>query len=877
MSMETCLPKLQKFLKDSGLEKNISPERTEYFARLLSDLAGESKTPAEFAAAAQKLIEKDFAAQAEAAKLSKVKTLLAVNRSVNLAIENKARWQESISKSGKISKALQGSSDSMAFEAARSMIEGYAARPGKDSRISPVRLEQALLSHFWETFRTAVGENEKFFPAGNVGNLDENAFRALHAMDNNLPIGDMDRLAVAYAKGLKAVRDAVFLEEQAVNPLLKRADNYLWMHIYDPDRTRTLGESKFVSMMMKEAGEGSFTGHSSEQKETIFRYLYQEITTGIRNITGEGDTLAKMASSRSIKFNDSEAFIRVNKEIGPPVLYDSLNRLLSQSARNIASLTKFGPRPQRWFEQFVELYRRQLSTSERAYFDQRKNTLSYIFDVAGKGAQKGIPSNGVARLGENLNSVAYMSKATLSIFHALPADLVLSGGLLRSLTGEGMLGSITRFANEYAKSAGSGEYRAKMLRRGGLVTNALRLEYQAMLGSPDGGMTGLGKAAQKYSSMVYHAQHVDNTASAWGALISNILQEDVISHEWGKIPEQLRGALESYGLGENEHALLQKMTNEIDGDKFVAPQGAALIPEENIKEYLKKSGIEAPTSKNINEVRSDLRNKVAVMINDHAALGSARTDVRQRAFMWRNTNPNEPMGILLRMVTFLKGASVTSADVYRRNFLSGKTLTGDWAGLASALVMSTVMMAISRSLGQLALGKTPPDYTKPEEVATLLLESGFAGGYTGVILGGIRESHGFKDKTLAMMGAAIGPVPEMAARAAGAGAQALLGENKSGAKKELKSAAGRLAVESLPGVGAGLGSIFGPTGTYLGSLAGSVGNTVYTKAAFDYYIANQIREFIRSGYMNALERSVHDRGQKYLFAKPTGRSFTEGD
>ena len=727
------------------------------------------------------------------------------------------------------------------------------------SNLSVDLMGSRVKAKLWSTFRSALGDLEGVVPSGA---LDKNALLELDAIDKGLPLGKTgDAQALNYAKALKVLRDKVFTMEQSRNPFLMKAQDYLWMQLHDQERIQAMGKDAWVDLAMKTFGDKSYSELQPDEKLGKFQEAYDKIVAGKWGGTlpedesiREGSVLRRQAATRSWVAKDAQAFADYNSLAGPKTLYDGLNRIVSRSAQDIALLQKAGPTPDTLRDALLRRVTDSLSPDERQEFQSKKQSLDSDWRVV-RGAQQGAARGIQAKLVQGGMTLEYLAKGGAAIFHAAPGDLSLGGNLLRQLDESNIVGHTSDLAAEYLKSLAP-SYRAERADDLGLFLKSARNEVLRAFGAPDGDSSRMAKLAQTMGTLSGYNTHVEAMQSAIGTVLSRMLGRESGTEFAGLHPSWQQG-LQRYGIGGPEWNVLRSATIEVDGRTHLTPEAIQDLPREQIAKYLTDTGQvkgAVVSDAAIQRARDDLDIKLGSMINEHALLGTAHADTRQRAFLLGDTNINQGMGQLRRMMAQFKQATAVTADIYRRGYFSGTKPGGDVGGVISHAVLAIILTGVADALVQTATtGKTPENPVgSVGNAAKLMIGSGAAGIFGSMLQGEMEDSRGWQDKSYAGLKGLAGPVIGTALDAGGIARQAI--QDAGTRKSQAPKAAVKLGMANVPGQ-----------------------NLIFFKAALDYLFTHQIMEAAGPGYLHQLEHGAAQSGQKYLFAKPTGKSFFQGD
>lgn len=857
MSFQTCLSKLKDHLKESGLEKNISKKRIEQIAKQLETVAGDSLTPAEFAAKAQEFIDGNLLRDQAAMRAVRAQALFIREQAFRNMTSNVDRWKADIAK------GVKGTPEHMAYEAFRSWQYGGSLRGGFDSNTSPFLVSARVEAKLWNTFRQALGADLERFAT--TGKLDYDALVTLGKIDRGLPLTGVDAKTIDYAKALKVVRDKVFSMEQARNPLLRPASDYLWAQMHDRTRIQEMGKEKWVDLAMKTYGQKSFAELEMSEKPEKFGDIYDKIVAGkwgsnlpdgVERSRGP-NVFQNQARPRSLIANDDKAFADYQMLAGPKTVYDGMSQIISRSSRDIALVQKAGPAYDMTRDMLYQRFKQSLPENEAAHLESKKASLDRDWRVV-KGAQDSPARGGFAKFSQGLMTWQWLSKGGLALMHAAPGDISLGASLLNDLSRSGLATHAFEISHEYFKALPAGEYRNARLQDAGMFMSAAQHEIlRRAFGAPDAAPGAMGKMSQRMSTYSGYNLHIDAMNSAIGTVLTRHLGR-MTEFEHSKLPTSWQQGLARYGIGETEWNVMRLAGEKFGGNQHLTPESVQDLPREALENYLRKSGQwnreAAPSEALLQKTRDDLDTKLGAMINEHAQLSTGHSDLRQKAFMFGDTNINEGMGQLRRFLWQFKQATQVSGDVYRRNYFAGADTGGSYRAPIQHMALAVFLAAGAGAITQMvAQGKTPENpFASPEGILKLAVGSGVMGAYGSVLegeLSGADKTNNAFTGMKAVTGPVIGSLLE---------GGAILGAGLN-AKPGRKSSFGRDAAKWL--------TSNAPLG---------VNTFVWSKAAFDYYIGNQFKEFAGPGYLRSLERHTAKTpgigdNQKYLFATPTGQ------
>lgn len=884
MSIQNCYIKTKKYLKDVGLDKNISEGRLREMVRQLEVAGADAMTPAEFASKIQDYIESEQK-RWYAKKQAQTAIILAKRELALKSItENFTDWKAS-AEGQKF-----GKPDGMAVEAFRAWLQGGALRPGIDSNLSVEKMGNGIRSQLRDIFNQAVIGVKDVAASGAI---DRDTIQELDALDRAQPLGQSgNQAALEYAKAIKAVRDKIFQLKQANNPFMEQADEYLMRQFHDRARIMEdpseAGKQRWLDQAMQTFGDRSFPELKPDEKLEVFKEIYDRIADGrwgtvqdqsasdkFINVKGNGgDLMRRMSQSRQLVAKDWKAFYDYQSKFGPKTIAEGMDRVLDSSAKDIATLMKFGPNPQGMYEGLYQRFIQKLSTQKLANGEANplynrdqaqalkaaKPDLDAKFRIV-QGSQNAPATGQVAKLSQGALTLEYLNKTGGALIRS-NQDLGLGGNLLRQMNGDTVFSNAAKLSVEYMKGMMSAGYARENLSKVALFSDAAHKELMRTMGSPDQQPGFLGKMVQKLGSLNLLNRHVDAMRNAMGTVTSNMLADFAgKSHE--ELSPQFKQGLARYGITAPEWEAMRQATEDYNGHKLMTPEAIHALPDDVVTQYLTDSKQHItegePSKQALDYGRSQLSTKLGTLINEHADLASAHPDLRQRAFLYGDTNINQGHGMFWRLMMQFKSAAFTTADVYRRGYFSGQSPKGDFVGVAQHLILGAFLYTLGEYSKQLAAGKTPEDPMTPQFAIKMALGSGFTGAYGDVLLSGL-DRPGIDNKAMAVAEGILGPTIGTGVEAAAIGGQYIAQGMGEKAQKNLNSKATSLLIRQIPGQ-----------------------NLFYTKALFDYYLANQLREFMGPGYLSHLEGRTHKTqalgggNQQYMFAKPTGRDFFTGD
>lgn len=857
MSVKDCLSRLKVFLKESGLDENIPKSRVDYFARRLDAISADSMSNVEFRKKAQEFIEGDLERDALARKASRAQAMLRNSIDSQAVLDNVEKWSENPKKYGNPNK--------MPYEAARVMQQGGSLRPGQGTNMSVPLMELNYRSHLLKLTRQILSETPGLRSTVESGALGwHEPLKALEALNNKTSLEGTPQDVLAFAKMYKEVSERIFQMKQAINPKLGMLQDFLVHQSYDPERALTLGRDQFVSLMMKNAADKSFLGMDPSEKPAQFGKMWDKIQSRkwgsvYDDQTGTGGREERMAASREIHYNDSQALANVMSEVGPKTMYQGLMDSIHKASNDIAWLNKAGPDREAWRENWIGKLEKSLDGEQLAQFKRDRPRLDQEWSVA-KGSQNSPAYNWRARTTQNLMSLEYLGKALGAVLHS-GNDAVILSGLAHSIDGSGVLRNIPEIVATMTKHFLSTTARETHLSDLEMMTGTMQKELLRADFVPDAPLGSMSKLTEMAGKLSFIDRWHSSMKAATGELLTKRLGRLAeIAH--ADLPTPMQEGLSRYNWDQASWDLARKFgREEIGGSTRITPEGMRAIPDAVVENYLRKeggyTGKGAPSGRVLDQVRDTWALRTGVMLNENSLLAAAEGDLRQRDWMWGDTHINEGMGQFRRMLWQFSRASLVQMDAMRRVYFSSGATRGDLAAPAAMLAGSMVLYAIQHGVKGVINGKTPEDPASAHYIGQIIAGGAVGGQYIDAAAN-VMEAGSIPDKFKALLKTAAGPVMGDTAELAISGAQ--------GIQELTGNAKGNTALPEITKTLTGLAPFRSlPVGGPL----------------LDYYIFNALKEWASPGILQRQESyftqepALGGGNRSYLYGRPTSSTLIE--
>lgn len=674
------------------------------------------------------------------------------------------------------------------------------------------------------------------------GLLDRETAQATWALDRGEDVMGLDSRAVAAAKVYRAVNDSVLSAKQQAGSAVRRLTGYITKQSHDAVKIQAAGFEKWFGETVDKLDlDRTFgAGASPEKIRTAMEEVFKDVVSGkydlparesvsdeFITVNGRSANLSKQTSrSRSLHFEDGNAWHDYNQAYGSKNLLESIVSSVNQSSRQSALMYHFGTNPEGAYEALKSRVRSAYKDDPAALksLSENEGTLDQWFQTAqGFGSAPGTSlfarGGQIARAGI---AVSRLGGSFLSSFGDLPAAIAT----LRAGNGKNLFENAGSLVSEYVSSFTSKAERQKWASRLGIYLDDLHGAAYAKMGAEDGGpgvLSRMTRISQKLSLMEYH---VEASKIAMAKQLSLELA-DHVDTGFATLPDRFRLNLERYGIGAEEWQHLNRATQDFEGGiRGVTPEGVEKVPAELFGEGGART-------------KFDVQSKLLAYLNDQANLASTTPGLRQRAFLLRGTE-DEGLGVLARLVTQFKSVPFQAIDTFKRvGFSNPETMPrtlreailqgkGDMNGMVQLMVSATFAGYAAMVAKDLALGKTPADPTHPKTAIQAFVKGGAAGVYGDFLFGEFNRKRTAAD-------ALVGPV-------IGQGATLLDMWSKARAGDKVAGDAVNFLVSNVP-----------------------FQNTFWAKGALDSLILNRVQESLSPGYTRRKEQRTRQDNQSYIF------------
>lgn len=720
------------------------------------------------------------------------------------------------------------------------------------ARRSVESLKKTLENEFKGGFVTELeGEGlwKAFQKSENDGDIVAELFN-LSKTDNKGGPVTKNKEAFAIAKSIRKYQEASVARQNMAGADIQWRDDFIFSQTHDQHKIRTSGRDewiKFIAPLLDE--EKTFGTLTTDARLNFLENSFNGLSTGVHTLPealkdaslpskkGRGGLAKSLGKQRKLIFKDAESFMKYQEAFGRGNLQDNILRSLDRAATNVALLEILGPDPENMlfgsngiFDQLRNRNPEQNVNLKKINDPGKGLAKQWMDKLTGRANITGAPL--IASVGAMARSFEVATKlggVLLTSFSDIPgkvADLRYQG-----VPWEQAL--FSPFKDAFKATVKDSTFK-QIAKAFGYAGDGLlgEFRYEMNMESPSVNMFTKG-----WESTMHWATKL-NGLSAWTDaqktgnlhMISSFLGQNAESSYDNLIPE-LKRSLSLYDIEPNEWELMRMQVSEIEGDKFLLPDKFLEIDNASIRatfgEELSDSAVQ--------RIKNDLGLKLRNMAVDRTDVGILTPGVKQQTFLEnlggasdRSNTTGELIFQVKKLLTQFKSFPLAYMDetigreVYGRGHRDFKSyITSSQAVKTAGLITSTTLVAYmvmnfkSFAKGQTGIALFKEDRQIDLNVLTRAMMLGGGLGLYGDFLLGEHDRFG-QTLSKSLMGPGISKIDDL---------RSIMFKMQSGNFDKAQEEALKLALRNIPFT-----------------------NLFYTKAAFDYFIVDNIMESINPGY-----------------------------
>ncbi len=564
----------------------------------------------------------------------------------------------------------------------------------------------------------------------------------------------------------------------------------------------------------------------------ILSSIYDSLMTGdhlkyggTNSIYGTKNVTNRLNSSRVLHFKDLQARQEYNIKFGEPSLQTSVFNVLTSSAKNIVMMQELGTNPQDTFNKILALLKKKYKSSDYEIvrdlnFENFKGSFAEI-----DGSANIAGSQILAKIGEVVRSTGDMARLGGTVITSF-ADL---GPYMTTTNfqGRGLLTGLFEAINGLL----GGNNKAAM--------EALEVISNSVVVSNRGNVYADGADGTGAINNLRNKFFKWNGLNGWVASLKSSMALGV-SKFYGSLSEtkfldlekRERNFLTLYGIDEGKWNMLRSIkTLAVDNKRYLTAEAVDDISDDVINKYLGRK----LSAREIRNFKKDLQLTWKNVLNDQGTHGTPEPDTQIRSITRMGTVRGTAMGEVNRFVMQYKNFSVSLyKKILRREMDSYGPDESKLIGasmLASTLMLGTIFGYIVLSVKDMLSGRSPRDPKKSSVIMQAFVQGGGGGIYGDFLMSEVQNQYGN-----GILETAAGPTAGDIKKLIDVVRN--MNEPKKAGKKFLQLAEGHTPFINL----------------------------YYTKAAYDYLIGYQIKEYLDPGFFNRMKkRNEENRGQTYYF------------
>lgn len=625
---------------------------------------------------------------------------------------------------------------------------------------------------------------------------------------------------------------------------------------------------------------------NDQQVEAVMRSAWMTLATGGLNklqsgARGSGMMANRNAEARSIHFRDADSYLAYQAKYGEKSLWGVITGHVEALSKEISMLETFGPNPDNTFSAFRDRLLQQAAVvdpSNAAKYQKQANRLSDLYDFV-TGKTQPVVSQRLAETFDTLRNWMVASRLGSAVITALTdeASLHLAARVnnlpevqlvrnelaalniankteenLARRAGLGldvMLNELNRWGSDTLGPSFSSKMASTVMRASGMeaLDGARRRAFGVTM------MSALGEMVGKYRTLA----DIDPTDNRL------LLAKGITDTDW----QVWRLAdLEQWGAG-NGVLTPESIMRITDAD--LGPLAAAERAKIDAEKQAKLQAIDQMATMTLAEkqaswrewepvfdermasVEANLRRDAALRLLgvtlEETDMAVIRPGAADRFLTGAGMERGTWKGELVRSFFQFKSFPIAMISRHWMRGLGMETTGGKAAYLASLIVATTVLGAVSQSVNDLLQGKDIRNYNPAEEHGVknwlaAFLKGGSLGLYGDFLFSGATQ-HSQAGPLAAMLGPVAGLVEEAFKLTQGNIVQAMQGKDTNFGAELVRFVRGNTPGASL----------------------------WYAKAALDHLIFHQLQEYFSPGYLAQMQRRARQEfGQTYWWEPGTG-------
>lgn len=696
------------------------------------------------------------------------------------------------------------------------------------------------------------------------GEIDKQVFQELWELgkEGGKPGISGSPKAERIAKIIHDINMEMIDRENRAGAFINKLEGYIMRQAHDADAIRLAGGRGYGAG----SREASFRAWSDfilplldqertfadvEDKMSFLRGAHEGIISGIHDKPATADidinaafkntgALAKKVSAgRQLHFKDADAAFAYNQRFGMKEFRESTLRQIQLRATAISMLENFGPNPERTFERTVRELKTAAKKSENDVAQLKSledwRLQASFRELMGHNDVSTNPS--LSRMMNSIRAIQNMAKLGGSTITALADKAFVQSEM--GFQGIDAMKTLGRQFTAIAEGRPEGERRS-MLNLMGAGLDGFMGSVMHRFSMHDNRAGTLFKMQSKFFDLNGMNWWNDVHKSAVAELMSAHLGEHA-DRSIGNLPVELRRTLDLYGIDGKLWDVIRSTSTEVDGRRYITPDGLLKIDKETLRNYLKDAK-EKDSDNAIQRLRDRIDTQLRTYFADRVDIAIPTPGNEERVYAHWNSQAGTPLGEAVRMMMMFKQMPITVFNkvVQREIYGGGSETLMDWLindrtgnfRMIQLIAMTAVGGYISGMIKDALKGKTPKPLT-PATIQDAMLRGGGLGIYGDFLFNEYDRSY------RSFTANALGPVLSQADSLADIATKMKHGD-------DVRGEAAKLVTNNTPFI-----------------------NLFYIRPVLDYLILWNIQEMADPGSLRRAERrSERDNGQGF-YVRPS--------
>ena len=509
-----------------------------------------------------------------------------------------------------------------------------------------------------------------------------------------------------------------------------------WMDFIHPNKE---GSKLDLDEMTDRKTGVQFKNLSEERIREILRNVYKTVSNKGK-LSDSGMNMAQRASSRRfLIFKDNENFVDYNRKYGTGTVQNAIKRELQSTAQNVAVLEKFGVSPKSMITKVMKSAQKEFPEFKRVPDELKieQNTKNSLDQVMGNNNDA---TSTFARIGQatmRWNVVTKLGSVLLRAFTDQAPITLETSRLMGSYSKAAVDTMTSLFPTEERTVRQEISRNLNIFRDVHAGTSIRSFGDQNTNGKA---LTNLMRVAGKVGGMDWWDQsYIGGTAAVLSKHLAEISDQSfkamAADSEFGAMN---RNIFEQYNIDSDMWDLIRKSpVKDIQGRKYITADGLDNVPDDTIKSFLKKKGVQRVSQTAIQDVKDDVQRKLGAYFHDRTTFAILKPDAQLP--MWAHGVQSPAVRTMIKMLLQFKTYGITFFNKPVSRLLYGKGATSfsdaifkgqaDWRAVSQFVPHIMLLGYLSAQAEDIVHNRTPPPLGSRKAFLDAVSASGIFGLY----------------------------------------------------------------------------------------------------------------------------------------------------